>query len=279
MSTHAEGEHGAVGEALEEVGELSTRLAKSTFRGVMAYFGETLLLLGRTVSALRRGVHGGDLVRQLSFIGIESLPIAILTALSSGGVLALYTVNTLTDFGAGSLVGGVIALSVVRETGPLITAITMIARAGSAITAEIASMKSTEQIDALRSLAVSPIDYLVVPRVLASLIMLPLITIFSDAAGTLGGALVASSKGVGFQAYADSFRLLLEPSGSDILEGLFKAFVFGAIMVVVSCHEGLASEGGAAGVGQATNRAVVISIMLVYAADLLLTWLLRPISL
>ena len=207
------------------------------------------------------------------------MPIAILTAFSSGGVLALYTANTLTDFGAGSLVGGVIALSVVRETGPIITAITMIARAGSAITAEIASMKATEQIDALRALAVSPIDYLVVPRVLASLIMVPLITIFSDVAGVIGGGLIASTKGIGRHAYVDSFRLLLEPSGADILEGLFKALVFGLILVIVSCREGLASEGGAAGVGQATNRAVVLAIMLVYTADLLLTWLLRPITL
>ncbi|MGC4046204.1 MAG: ABC transporter permease [Armatimonas sp.] len=266
-------------EALEEVGEFSGRLAKNVVLGSLAYFGEVLKLLGQTIGALRSGIHAGDLVGQTSFIGVQSLPIVLLTAISSGGVLALYTVNTLTDYGAGGLVGGVIALSVVRETGPLITAITVTARAGSAITAELASMKATEQLDALRSLAVSPIDYLVVPRLLASLLMMPLLTLFADVAGVVGGGIVASSKGVGVRAFTDSFRLLMEPSGRDIFEGLFKAFIFGLIMAVVACREGLQSQGGAAGVGQATNRSVVLAIVLVYFADLILTWMLRPIQL
>lgn len=266
-------------EALEEVGEFSGRLAKNVVLGTLAYLGEVVKLFLQTLGALRGGLHAGDLVRQTSFIGVESLPIVLLTAISSGGVLALYTVNTLTDYGAGGLVGGVIALSVVRETGPLITAITVTARAGSAITAELASMKATEQLDALRSLAVSPIDYLVVPRLLASLIMLPVLTLFADIAGVVGGGLVASSKGVGMRAFTDSFRLLMEPSGRDIFEGLFKSLIFGLIMAVVACREGLQSQGGAAGVGQATNRSVVLSIALVYFADLILTWMLRPIQL
>ncbi len=270
--------HEAV-EALEEVGEFSGRLAKNALLGTLSYFGELVRLFGQSIGSLRGGVHFGDLVRQTSFIGVESLPIVLLTALSSGGVLALYTVNTLTDYGAGGLVGGVIALTVVRETGPLITAITVVARAGSAISAEIASMKATEQLDALRSLAVSPIDYLVVPRLLASLLMLPILTLFADAAGVIGGGLVAYNKGVGVRAYTDSFRLLMEPSGRDIFEGLLKALVFGLILALIACREGLQSEGGAAGVGRATNRSVVLAIVLVYFADLVLTWMLRPIQL
>jgi phospholipid/cholesterol/gamma-HCH transport system permease protein len=266
-------------EALEEVGEFSGRLARNVVLGTLAYFGEALRLLSQSFGAMRRGIHLGDLVRQTSFIGVESLPIVLLTALSSGGVLALYTVNTLTDYGAGGLVGGVIALSVVRETGPLITAITVVARAGSAITAEIASMKATEQLDALRSLAVSPVDYLVVPRLLASLVMLPVLALFADVAGIVGGGIVASSKGVGVRAYTDSFKLLMEPDGRDIFEGLFKALIFGLIMATIACREGLQSKGGAAGVGQATNRSVVLAIVLVYFADLILTWMLRPIQL
>ena len=270
---------GVVGEVLGSVAHVWGGILRKTILGTLAYLGESARLLGQCLLSLRHGVNLGDLVRQLRFIGVDSLPIALLTAVSSGGVLALYTVNTLTDYGAGGLVGGVIALSVVRETGPLITAITVVARAGSAITAELASMKATEQIDALRSLAVSPIDYLVVPRLLATVVMLPVLTIFADLAGIVGGGLVAQSKGVGPRAYTDSFRLLMEPSGLDIFEGLFKALIFAILMAIVACREGLNSSGGASGVGIATNRSVVIAIVLVYFSDLLLTWMLRPIQL
>ena len=270
---------GVVGEVLGSVAHVWGGILRKTILGTLAYLGESVRLLGQSLLSLKNGVNLGDLVRQLRFIGVDSLPIALLTAVSSGGVLALYTVNTLTDYGAGGLVGGVIALSVVRETGPLITAITVVARAGSAITAELASMKATEQIDALRSLAVSPIDYLVAPRLLATVVMMPVLTIFADLAGIVGGGLVAQSKGVGPRAYTDSFRLLMEPSGLDIFEGLFKALICAILMAIVACREGLNSSGGASGVGVATNRSVVIAIVLVYFSDLLLTWMLRPIQL
>ena len=270
---------GAVGGGLESVAHVWGGILRKTVLGSLSYLGESARLLGQGLLSLRHGVNLGDLVRQLRFIGVDSLPIALLTAISSGGVLALYTVTTLTDFGAGGLVGGVIALSVVRETGPLITAITVVARAGSAITAELASMKATEQIDALRSLAVSPIDYLVVPRLLATVVMLPVLTIFADLAGIVGGGLVAQSKGVGLQAYTDSFRLLMEPNGLDVFEGLLKSLVFAVLMAIVACREGLNSSGGASGIGVATNRSVVVAIVLVYFSDLLLTWMLRPIQL
>lgn len=262
-------------EALEDVGEFSARLAQGTVLGVLAYLGEIVRMLWQALRALRYGLHTGDLLRQMRAIGVESLPIALLTVGFSGAVLALYTAKSLTDYGAGGLIGGIVALSIVKETGPLITGVALVARAGSGMTAEIGSMKATEQIDALRAMAISPIEYLVVPRLLACLVMLPVVTLFADAAGMLGGGLVAVNEGQSSQAFIDSFRLMLEPDGSDVGEGLIKSVVFGAIIAAIACREGLAAEGGAVGVGRATNRSVVLSIILIFAADFVLTWLFK----
>jgi phospholipid/cholesterol/gamma-HCH transport system permease protein len=135
-------------------------------------------------------------------------------------------------------------------------------------------MKVTEQIDALRTMAISPIEYLVVPRVLASLIMVPLITVCADFGGVLGGGIVASSLGVAWPAYLSSIRQLMEPDGSDIVKGLIKTLFFGVIVALVGCREGLETDGGAVGVGQSTTRSVVLSIVLIFAANFVLSFLL-----
>jgi phospholipid/cholesterol/gamma-HCH transport system permease protein len=263
-------------QALEEVGGFSVRLITAPVIGVIAYFGEVVALFGQALrSLLTRGVHGGDLVRQLSVIGAESIPISLLTVGFTGAILALYTADTLRTYGAADLVGGVVALSIVRETGPILVAVSIAARAGSAITAEIASMKVTEQIDALRSMAISPVEYLVVPRLLASLIMLPLVCICADAAGVWGGAIVASGFDVSFSMYVNSIRQLMETDGSDITQGLLKTVVFGGIIALVGCREGLETSGGATGVGQSTTRSVVIAIVLIFIADFILSFLMK----
>ena len=261
-------------QAIEEAGHLTVGLVRDVTIGVIAYLGEVFILLAQSIRGMRRGVNVIDVLRQMSVIGVESIPIALLTVGFSGAVLALYTVGTLKAYGASGLVGGIVALSIVRETGPILTGVAIAARAGSAITAEIGSMKVTEQIDALRSMAVSPTDYLVVPRLIASLIMLPLVCIWSDVAGVLGGAIVASVNDVSFSAYQESIRLLMQPNGSDITKGLIKTVAFGAIIALVGCREGLETSGGATGVGQATTRSVVLSIVLIFFADFLLTFLL-----
>ncbi|MES2465479.1 MAG: ABC transporter permease [Armatimonadota bacterium] len=261
-------------QAIEEAGHLTVGLLRDVFVGVIAYLGEIFLLLAQSVRGLKRGVNVGDVLRQMSAIGVESIPIALLTVGFSGAVLALYTVGTLKTYGASGLVGGIVALSIVRETGPILTGVAIAARAGSAITAEIGSMKVTEQIDALRSMAVSPTDYLVSPRLIASLIMLPLVCIWADVAGVAGGAIVAAANGVSYAAYQESIRLLMQPDGSDITRGLVKTVAFGAIIALVGCREGLETSGGATGVGQATTRSVVLSIVLIFFADFLLTFLL-----
>lgn len=266
-------------EVFEEVGETTTKLLQRVFYRSFEYQGELLTLLGRAVKAIwKEGIHLGDFTRQLTSVGTESVPIVLLTVGFSGAVLALYTVGSLTNLGIGNLLGGIVALSIVRETGPLITAVTLIARVGSGITAEIGAMKTTEQVDALRAMGISPIAYLVVPRLLACLIMGPVTTLFGDAAGVFGGGVIAVNQGQTARQYTDSFRQLLEPNGSDIFEGLLKALVFGAIIALIACREGLETKGGAAGVGRSTNRAVVFTIILVFAADFVLTWFFKAKS-
>ena len=154
-------------EVFEEVGETATKLARRTIVRAFEYLGEIVTLLWQAIRSLREGVHLGDLFRQLGIVGTESVPIVVLTVGFSGAVLALYTFSSFNNLGLASLMGGVIALSIVRETGPLIAAITLVARVGSGITAELGAMKTTEQIDALRAMGISPIRYLVVPRLLA----------------------------------------------------------------------------------------------------------------
>ena len=262
-------------EAFEEVGHFSFAVFFGTVGAMLAYFGEMVVLFGDAVkTAFRRGINMSDLVRQMAVIGVESLPIALLTVGFSSAVLALYTITSLVKYGASGIVGGIVAIAVLRETGPLLTGISIASRAGSAITAEIGSMKVSEQIDALRSMAVSPTEYLVVPRLLACLIMFPLMTVLSNLAGILGGAIVAGANGIALPVFELGIRQLLDEDGSDLWKGLLKTVFFGVIVALVGCREGLATEGGATGVGRSTTRSVVIAIVLIFVADFILTFIL-----
>ena len=266
---------GEAAEVLGDVGQVSRRLAFDSLVNSFAYLGEVFLLLIEAGRGMGRRLHAGDVFRQLLVLGVQSIPIAVATVALSGAVLALYTVQSLTTYGAGGLVGGIVALTVVRETGPLISSIMMTARAGSAIAAEIGTMKATEQVDALRAMGLSPVEYLASPRILACVIMLPVATLFSDAAGIIGGMGVAIWQGQSRQEFVSSFRTLLDPGGADIFEGLLKSVVFGLIVGAVGCREGLRSTGGAAGVGHSTIRAVVLALALIFVADLIVTFVGR----
>lgn len=241
---------------------------------VFGYLGELLTLLGQTLKEMRRGIHLGDLIRQMSVIGVETVPIALLTIGFTGAVLSLYTVTSLVDYGASDLIGGIVAVSIVREIGPILTGVVVAARAGSAMTAEIGSMKVSEQVDALRAMGISPNQYLVVPRVIASIIMMPMLTFCANLSGIIGGGMVASSLNLSWATYFSSVRQLLDPDGSDITRGLFKTIIFGILIVLVGCREGLTTEGGAVGVGNSTTRSVVISIILIFMANYFLSYLL-----
>lgn len=213
-----------------------------------------------------------EIVHQMAFIGVASVPIVAITTLFSGAVLALYSASLLMRFGAGSLSGGAVGLSIAREIAPVLTAIMVAARCGSAIAAQIASMKVTEQIDAMRALAVNPISYLVVPRLVAALVMLPILCVVANFAGILGGAFVASALGVPSFAYFKAVQLFTD--SYDLTGGIIKVAVFAVIVALVGCQQGLSAQGGAAGVGHATTRAVVISMVLIYITNYFLADLL-----
>jgi phospholipid/cholesterol/gamma-HCH transport system permease protein len=233
----------------------------------LEWAGELALLFLRVLGAVLRGrLLPRETLRQMSAIGVNSVPIALLTIAFSGMVLALHTANQLKRLGVESLIGGLVAVSMAREAAPVLTAIVVAARVGSAIAAELGTMAVTEQVDALRSLGVSPVEYLVVPRFLAAVLTLPILTLFANVAGIAGGYIVSVfGAGVHGPLFLNSARNLLQPS--DVYLGLAKTFVFGAIIAVVGCSQGLRTSGGAAGVGRSTTAAVVTSIVLVYVAD------------
>lgn len=236
-------------------------------REFLEWTGELALLFFRTLGALVRDRRlPAETLRQMSAIGVNSLPITLVTISFSGMVLALHTANQLKRLGVEGLIGGIVAVSMAREAAPVLTAIVVAARVGSAIAAEIGTMVVTEQVDALRSLGVSPVNYLVVPRFIAGVLMLPVLTVFANGAGVAGGYVVSVfGAGVGSEVFLNSARNLLQPE--DLFLGLLKTFVFGAIIAVVGCNQGLRTTGGAAGVGRSTTAAVVASIVLVYIAD------------
>ncbi len=235
------------------------------------YLGGAAILFGRTVVGViaapwRRRL----LVEQLDKIGIQSLPIVFLTGLFTGIVLGLQTAYQLQQIGAETYIAKIVALSMVRELGPVLTALVVTGRVGASIAAELGTMKVTEQIDALESLAVNPVQYLVVPRFLALAVMLPLLTIYGNAVGIFGGYLVGVYKlGVSPPLYLRMTWEVLK--FKDLATGLVKALIFAVIVATIACFEGFETAGGAEGVGRSTTLAVVISFILIVAADCLAT--------
>lgn len=211
-----------------------------------------------------------DFFVQMYKIGVLSFPIVFLVSLFTGMVLALQSAYQLTRMNAQIYISGLVALSMVRELGPVLTALIIAGRVGASITAELGTMKVTEQLDALETLAANPVKYLVVPRFLALCVMLPLLTAYSDLIGIIGGYLIGVYKLlIGPTIYMkmtfDSMVL------KDVFTGLFKSFIFAIIISIISCYEGFVTEGGAEGVGKATTLSVVTSFILIIAADCLFT--------
>jgi phospholipid/cholesterol/gamma-HCH transport system permease protein len=211
-----------------------------------------------------------NLVDQMEKVGVASLPLVFLTSLFTGVVLALQTAYQLQKISAELYIGSLVALSMTRELGPVLTALVIAGRVGAAISAELGTMRVTEQIDALEVLATDPIRHLAVPRFAALVLMLPLLTLYADMLGILGGYLVGVYKlGITSSLYMsmtwDPLRF------KDILTGLFKAVVFAMIIATIACHEGFGTAGGAEGVGRSTTFSVVISFILIIAADCFFT--------
>ena len=216
-----------------------------------------------------------NILDQMVAIGFNSLGVAAITSLFTGMVLALQSGITLESKmeGISQYMGAIVCIPMIRELVPVLTALVVAGRMGSAMAAEIGTMQVTEQIDALVTLATNPVKYLAVPRFIACLVMLPLLTICGDAIGVMGGYLVATVKlnitSSGFtQGALEMIRL------PDIFSGIIKTIFFGAIIAMVSCHEGFKTSGGAEGVGRATTKAVVLSFMGILISDYFLTALL-----
>lgn len=223
---------------------------------------------GTSVASLR--VRFGETVAQAYILGVQSTPIVLLTSLFIGMVISFESAQNAVSYGVSDLVGGAVAYTTARELGPMLTAVVVAGRAGAAMAAEIGSMVVTEQIEALKALGLSPTRMLVVPRLLALLVMLPILTILSDIVAIGGGALLARAQAhIPYEVFLQSVREF--SSFDDFMKGLVKALVFAATIVLISCYQGLGTRGGAAGVGKATTGAVVNSIILIFAFNFILS--------
>lgn len=232
--------------------------------------GITYLLRDTLVTLFSTRLRWHHTLDQMNQIGVTSLPLVFLTALFTGMVLSLQSAYQLQLFGAKQFTSDLVALSMTRELGPVLTAMVVAGRVGASIAAEIGTMKVTEQIDALRALATDPVRYLVVPRFVAGFFMLFFLTIYADCIGMLGGYFVAVFKlGISSHQYIKrSFDIL---TFKDVMTGLAKGFVFGSVISIVGCYFGFQTEGGAAGVGRSTTMAVMTALILVIALDLFFT--------
>lgn len=247
------------------------------FRTLFTEVGEVGVLSVDFVRALfRRPFETRLLFEQLDSIGWRSLNVVNLTAVFSGMVLALQMGEFLGRFGAKIYVSRIMGISLLREMGPVLTALMIGARVGAGISAELGTMAVTEQIDALRALAASPVKKLVVPRVLATVVMLPLLTIIADAVGLLGG-LVISVTQLGLTADFFYTSLMRALTIKDVVGGLVKATVFGFLIAIIACTKGLDTRGGADGVGRSTTSTVVAAAISVLVSDFFLTKLLLNI--
>lgn len=218
-------------------------------------------------------IHIRNTMQQLSFVGTDSLPIVLLTGLSIGMVFSLQVTGLLQRYGANSVVGAAVSVSIVRELAPLFTGVVVAGRIGAAITAELGSMKVTEQINALTAMAVSPLRYLAVPRVLSCMIMVPLLNVMSIVIGVFGGMIIAVYvKGIIFGQFMDSIRDFLTPA--DLFKSMLKACIFGMIVSLVSCYKGINTGEGAQGVGISTTGAVVISLISIFISNYVLSTIL-----
>jgi phospholipid/cholesterol/gamma-HCH transport system permease protein len=233
---------------------------------VFTFIGEIFLLLLDTARRVFQPPYETrETVNQMAFIGVASVPLVLLTNFFSGAVLALYSTEFLVRYGGTPFVGGTVALAMTREIAPVLVGLMVTARCGSSIAAQIGQMQVTEQIDALRMLSVNPVNYLVVPRAIALVTMLPVLCLVGVYSGTFGGWLVAVANGVPGGSFMQSIQQYVIPW--DFVGGMLKTPFFGLIIAMVAAQQGLRTKEGAVGVGRATTNTVVISMVLIYVAN------------
>jgi len=235
---------------------------------------EAIFLGGQVVLHLLSGkIHRRNTLDQMAAVGPESLVIALVTAGFVGAVFTIQVAREFINFGATTAVGGVLALALTRELAPVLTAVVLAGRVGSAFAAEIGTMQVTEQIDALYMLKTDPIDYLVIPRVIACCFMLPILTLLAIIVGMTGGLLVATNLyNISETVFLDSARNLV--GVWDLVSAVLKATFFGSLIAVIGCSWGLTTTGGAKGVGQSTTTAVVTALLAIFISNFFLSWLM-----
>jgi phospholipid/cholesterol/gamma-HCH transport system permease protein len=238
---------------------------------------EISFLIWRVLVGIKRGPrYLAEIIEQMDEVGVGSLIIIILTGFFTGGVLVLQTYPTLAAYGAQTQVGQAVATTLVRELGPVLSALMVAGRVGSAISAELGSMVVSQQIDAMRALGTSPVRKLVTPRVIALIITLPLLTVASDIFGIIGGGIVGKQLyGLDTTNYTSSVRNGIDID--DVIGGIIKPVVFGFIVGIISCYRGLNTTGGTAGVGKSTTNAVVTASICVIMSDFFLSKMLQTL--
>lgn len=237
--------------------------------------GEYITLIGDTIKAvLSRPPSISLIMNQLYDIGVASLPVVAITGFSTGLVLAAQSFYQLADKGLVSVTGLMVAKAMMTELGPVLTAFMITGRVGASMCAELGTMRVTEQLDALKTMSINPNRYLIAPRMFAGTIMMPLLTIFSIIMGILGGYLISIYFfGMAPATYFDPMPTHI--TTFDLFTGIFKAFIFGSLIMTIACYKGLKTEGGAAGVGRSTTNSVVITYCCILLSNFLLTILLN----
>jgi len=270
----------AIGRSVADA-EVTEDTSNGVWRAITAPVLETFEMVGSVLSLtsetlvwlIRPPYRISQLIAAMEFVGVQSVFIVALTGVFSGMVLSLQTVYSLRQFGAEGVVGQVVAVSLTREIAPVFASLMVAARAGSSMAAELGNMRVTEQIDALVTMAVSPVQYLLSPRLLASVLMVPLLCILYTCVGMAGAWLVAVQwLGVDPGVFINNIEKNLVPS--DFYMGLIKSAVFGFLISAISCTRGFNASGGARGVGEATTRAVVHSAVSILVSNYMLTSLL-----
>ncbi|HEU64972.1 MAG: putative phospholipid ABC transporter permease protein MlaE [Candidatus Anoxychlamydiales bacterium] len=254
-------------------------LLRDTFLNFLAGTGEYIKLISDVLKTIFQKFPKWTLIRdQLFSIGVMSVGVVAITGLSTGVVLAAQSIYQLSSKGLANITGIMVARTMITELGPVLTAFMVTGRVGAAMCAEIGTMKVTEQIDAIRSMAVNPKNYLIAPRFIAGIIMVPLLTIFCILMGILGGYLISTY--FFHMSSATYFSPMpLHITRFDIIAGAVKSIIFGILLVTICCYKGMKTKGGAEGVGKATTNSVVISYVSILISDFLITLALNALHL
>lgn len=253
---------------------MTSKTARKGFQIWLQRLLSAFFLAGQIVIHLLRGkIHRSNTEEQMAIVGPDSLVIALVTATFVGMVFTIQVAREFLNFGAVQAIGGVLALALSRELAPVLTAVVLAARVGSAFAAEIGTMKVTEQIDALYVLKSDPIDYLVIPRLIACCLMLPILTIISLVMGLVGGVFVAQLfYDIPRTIFIESIQTFLQIW--DLISAAIKAVIFGGIIAIIGCNWGLTTTGGAKGVGESTTTAVVMALISIFIVNFFLSWLM-----